>query len=370
MILSSVQLRNFRLHKDITLNFSKGLNYIVGGNGQGKTSVLESIYYLCTTKSNCSRSDSEVISFNETEFEINGLFKDRTENKIKITYSLEENKKSYFQDNKLIGRAAEIIGRFPVVLLTPEDHSITQGAPSERRKFIDSILSQASETYLKNLLEYNKILRNRSTLLSQYREKRSRFNANEFDSWTEKLIDTGTEIVESRIRFTVSFNSFIKESYHLIMEEKEIPLLIYVSLNTSLDVSIKRNFEILLAEKREEELRRAVNLVGPHKDDFIMEINGINLKTFGSQGQHKTFQTVLRFAQFFYLKETTGKVPLFLLDDVFGELDSYRAQRISEYLGEVGQAFVTLTDFANFSFLKKKESDFLIRLNRGETTYA
>ncbi len=370
MILSSVQLKNFRLHKNVSLSFSDGINYIVGGNGQGKTTILESIYYLCTTKSNSSRSDSETVSFNESEFEISGLFKDRTENKIKIIYSLTENKKNYFQDNKPVNKAADVIGRFPVVLLTPEDHSITQGYPSDRRKFVDSIISQASNTYLKNLLEYNKTLKQRSSLLSQYKERKRPYNKEEFDSWSEKLINTGTALIESRIKFTSGFNEYVKESYFRIMKEKETPLIKYLFLEGVNSGNIHESFKAQLDLRRDEELRRAANLVGPHKDDFIFEINGVNLKTFGSQGQHKTFQTALRFAQFFYLKEKSGIVPIFLLDDLFGELDSARAERISEYLGEVGQAFITLTDFADFSFLKKKEKDQIIKIKEGSLVYA
>ncbi len=112
------------------------------------------------------------------------------------------------------------------------------------------------------------------------------------------------------------------------------------------------------------------NLVGPHRDEFIFEINGLNLRSFGSQGQHKTFQVVLRFAQFFYLKKITGKTPIFLLDDVFGELDKKRSVKISEYLRQVGQAFITLTDFANFSFLKKTDGDLLLQINNGKVLYA
>jgi DNA replication and repair protein RecF len=110
-------------------------------------------------------------------------------------------------------------------------------------------------------------------------------------------------------------------------------------------------------------------LVGPHKDDFIFDINGINLKTFGSQGQHKTFQVALRFAEFFYLKERTGKTPIFLLDDVFGELDTKRAIRISENLRNVGQTFITLTDFTNISYLHKRSTDRVIKLMNGNATY-
>ncbi|QQS36014.1 MAG: DNA replication and repair protein RecF [Ignavibacteriales bacterium] len=370
MILSSIRLKNFRLHKEVSINFSDGINYIVGGNGKGKTTILESIYFLCTTKSSSSRSDSEAVSFSENGFEISGIFKDRTENKIKITYSLTDNKKNYLQDNKIIGRASEIIGKYPVVLLTPEDHSITQGSPSERRRLADSIISQASETYLKTLIEYNKVLKNRSSLLSQFRENKRYFNKNEFDSWTEKLADYGTLIIEARIKFISAFNEYISESYFRIMNREETPSIKYSYLNDSTERDIKKIFIQALSEKREEELRRASNLVGPHKDDFVFEINGINLKTFGSQGQHKTFQTAIRFAQFFYLKEISGKTPLFLLDDVFGELDSNRAKKISEYLSEVGQTFITLTDFSDFSFLKKKETDLLIRLNEGSVAYA
>jgi DNA replication and repair protein RecF len=111
-------------------------------------------------------------------------------------------------------------------------------------------------------------------------------------------------------------------------------------------------------------------LVGPHRDDFIFDINGINLKTFGSQGQHKTFQVALRFAEFFYLKEKTSKAPIFLLDDVFGELDTARSIRISENLRNVGQTFITLTDFTNMSYLQKDSKDRVFNLRNGEVTYA
>ncbi len=371
MILTSVQLRNFRSHKNTALNFSEKLNYIVGGNGQGKTSILESIYYLCTTKSSSSKSDSEAVRFNENEFEIIGSLKNLTENIIRIFFSLNESKKYYFLNNKQIPRSAEIIGKFPVVLLTPADHAITQGSPAERRKFVDSVISQASETYLNILLDYNRTLRQRSSLLNQLKENRSRGLLEELDAWTQKLLQTGTEIIKHRINFIEEFNSNIKESYNTIMGNNEIPSVQYSFLSGDNNATdIEKSFGDLLAEKREEELRRGTNTVGPHRDDFIFEINDVNLRNYGSQGQHKTFQVALRFAEFFYLKERTSNTPVFLLDDVFGELDTHRAVKISEYLRQVGQAFITLTDFTNFSFLKKNDDDMLIRLNNGTVEYA
>jgi DNA replication and repair protein RecF len=370
MILASIKLRNFRIHEDVELKFAENLNYIVGGNGQGKTTILESIYYMCTTKSFDAKSDGEVVRFGKEIFEIKGNFIDLTEDEVIVVYDKVEAKKSYFLNEKQPRKSADIIGRFPVVLLTPADHDITKGLPGQRRKFVDSVISQASNTYLKNLLDYNRTLKQRSSLLGKMKEYRSTEMMNEFDAWTEKLIETGTELIERRIKFIDEFRSYVSESYYRIMNEDEQPGIDYYYLNGFKDLKVKEHFTKLLKEKKENELRRAANLVGPHKDDFIFSINDVNLKTYGSQGQHKTYQAVLRFAEFFYLKDITSKTPLFLLDDVFGELDAARARKISDYLKEVGQAFVTLTDFGNFSFLKKDEDDNLIKLNGGEVIYA
>ena len=376
MILSSIYLKNFRSHKNTDIKFSEKINYIVGGNGQGKTSILESIYFLCTTKGYNSKSDIEVTRFNEKGFEIKGSFKDLTENDIRIYFSLEENRKYYFQNGKLINRLSDVIGKFPVVILTPADHSITHGSPGDRRKFVDSVISQSSETYLKLLLDINRTLRQRSSLLTRIKEQNrsSKNTYKELDAWTLKLIDVGTEIISYRIKFINEFISYIKESYKRIMGTDEVPEVTYLFLEGNKESEnlklIKEVFNELLNMKREEELRRTTNLVGPQRDDYLFEINNKELKTFGSQGQHKTFQIALKFAQFFYLREKTGKTPVFLLDDVFGELDTNRSLKTSEYLRETGQAFITLTDFSNMSFLKINDKDTLIKLKEGEVIYA
>jgi DNA replication and repair protein RecF len=369
MILSSINLKNFRSHNDTFLNFSDKLNFIIGGNGQGKTTVLESIYYLCTSKSNNSKTDIEAVSFNEAGFELNGIFKDLSENKVRIFYSVADNKKYYFKDSKLISRSTDIIGKFPVVILTPSDHSITQGPPAERRKFVDSVISQASENYLKTLLDYGRTLRQRSSLLFQLKENRKKNLLDELDAWTEKLIDSGLSIINYRLNFAANFIKFITASYNIIMGNDEVPGLKYFYLENYEGSELKEEFVRLIELKRNEELRRSSNLVGPHRDDFILEINNLSLKTFGSQGQHKTFQVVLRFAEFFYLKEVMGIVPIFLLDDIFGELDTKRSQKISEYLRELGQTFITMTDFTNLAFMLRDGNDRYINLNSGTVVY-
>lgn len=370
MVLSSLRLKNFRSHNEINLNFSKKLNYIVGGNGQGKTTILEAIYYLCTTKSHCSKSDNEVVTFNQKEFEVSGIFSGKINNNVRVIYSETQNKKSYYKDDKQIYKASEVIGKFPIVILTPDDHSVTQGSPADRRKFVDSIISQASETYLQNLLDYNKSLKQRASLLNQIRESRNKNLLDELDAWSSILIRTGSYLIKQRQDFINEFNLYVDSSYKSIMEDEENPEILFSTLNNYSGQEFEKEFARLLTERREEEIIRGANLVGPQRDDLIFNINGKSLKIFGSQGQHKTFQVALRFAEFFYLKERTGTEPIFLLDDVFGELDVKRSSKTSEYLNDVGQAFITMTDFSNLSFLKKNDHDVVISLKNGAAIYA
>ncbi len=370
MFLSSISLKKIRKHTDTNIEFTDKLNYIVGGNGVGKTTILESIYYLCTTKSCVTTSDSEAVKIGEDGFSVQGNFKGLTNDNVQINYSNVENKKAYMLSNKQVSRFSDIIGKFPVVLLSPADHSITQGYPAERRRFVDSVISQASRTYLNLLIEYNRTLKQRSFLLNRIRESNSR-DTSELEAWNKKLVSSGVEIIKHRKDFVSEFESYISDSYLKILRDKEEPKIRYYYLDGNAQDNLETHFELLLDQRIEDEIRRATNLVGPHRDDFIFEINGISLKSYGSQGQHKTFQTMLRFAEFFYLKDKTGKSPLFLLDDVFGELDAERVGAISDYLSTVGQAFITLTDFGNISFLKIGKEDRVIKISMdGKVSYA
>ncbi|HEY7751272.1 MAG TPA: DNA replication and repair protein RecF [Ignavibacteriaceae bacterium] len=370
MILSSISLNNIRVHQNFNTSFAGRLNYIVGGNGLGKTTILEAIYYLCTTKSCSASSDIEALSFDKNEFMIEGVFSDLTRNNVRLIYSKSDNKKQYLIDDKKISRFSSAIGKFPVVLLMPSDHSITQGPPAERRKFVDSIISQANKNYLETLIEYNRILKQRSSLLFRNRDFKSSDFQTELQAWTSGLVEKGTELINYRIDFIKKFRERVEESYKKIMNTEETPEVYYSYLEDYNGDNIRERFLTLLNDRNEEETIRGTNLVGPHRDDFIFELNGLNLKTYGSQGQHKTFQAALRFAEFFYLKEMSGTTPIFLLDDVFGELDANRANKISEYLSEVGQAFITITDFGNFSFLKTGYEDSIIRLEKKSEVYA
>jgi DNA replication and repair protein RecF len=370
MVLKLIELQNFRLHRNTSLEFSEKLNLIIGGNGQGKTSILEAIYYLSTTKNLNLAPDSEAVTFNENGFGIQGRFQDLTSNNSKIFFDSVRNKKSVFIDDKQVNKSSEFIGKFPIVSLIQSDHAITMGSPSERRRFVDQVISQSNHTYLEILLDYNKTLKQRSSLLSQIKETRNFGLLEQLDAWTESLINAGAEIIKHRINFIKEFNIYVKEAYNHIIESVESPEIIYDSLKECDYENIATKFREELEKIKEDELRRGVNLIGPHRDDFMFFINGLELKKYGSQGQHKTFQIALRFGQFFFMKDRLGKTPIFLMDDVFGELDKYRAGRISEYLSDVGQAFITLTDLTNTESFYKSGNNTLIRVENGKVSFA
>ena len=369
MVLKQIELLNFRLHKNTSLDFSEKLNLIIGGNGQGKTSILEAIYYLCTTKNLNMASENDAVSFGESFFDVKGYCQDLTSNKTRIFFDSRKNKKNYYLDDKQISNSSEVIGKFPVVALIQSDHAITLGAPADRRRFVDSVISQASHTYLEILLEYNKTLRQRSSLLWRIKESGDASLYEQLEAWTESLINTGSEIIRHRISFVNEFNEYLIKAYNQIVENKESPKIVYDSIPEIEIENVEEKFREELLKNSADELRRAMNLVGPHRDDFVFYINDMELKRFGSQGQHKTFQIALRFGQFFFIKDKIGRTPIFLMDDVFGELDSYRAGRISENVSSIGQTFITMTDLTRTEELNLAEGNVLIKIENGTASY-
>ena len=242
--------------------------------------------------------------------------------------------------------------------------------PSERRKFVDSVISQASHTYLEILLDYNKTLKQRSSLLAQIRESGNKELLKQLDVWTETMVKHGVELVKHRLKFVREFNSYVINAYKEIMNNEEKPFIDYGFLGSNAEEDIEKIFFEELQKLKEVEIIRAKNLVGPHRDDFVFYIDDIELRKFGSQGQHKTFQIALRFGQFFYMKDKLSRKPIFLMDDIFGELDTSRAYRISKYLKQIGQAFITMTDFSRLEEIERDEEDLMVKVTEGSTAYA
>jgi DNA replication and repair protein RecF len=241
-------------------------------------------------------------------------------------------------------RLAAVIGRFPLVILSPDHGAITSGGPSERRKFLDITLAQVSPAYLEDLLEYRRVLRQRNLLLAEGRRRGSLSGA-ALDPWTASLAAHAARIVARRRTFAAEFTSYVEPAYGRLVPSGERPGLEYVG---AVDAEGLREIEVALLKALDrtsrEERQRGVTLVGPHRDDLRLLINGKDVQQFASQGQHKTLLIAFKIAEFRYVQERRDEPPVLLLDDVFSELDHARATRILGLVEDLGQCMITATD--------------------------
>ncbi len=353
MKLLSLKLHNFRNHQDSVLECAEQINVLLGQNGQGKTNILEAISYLCLTKSFYASSDATALSIGESFFEAKGKFlsDQNIETDVRVSYDLESGEKIFTLNRITMEGFSSVIGRFPVVVLSPENNAITFGGPAERRKFIDLDLSQTSKAYLQDLLEYRRVLKQRNRILTEAKTTHSDL-LEELVAWNESLVKYGSRVFERRQRFLQQFQPYVCEAYQKLTVDNEQPSLEYqpaidvANSANGIDVGLgtfQKAFEVELEENQSDELRLGTTLVGPHRDDVVFKINGMDLRKYASQGQHKTFLIALKIAEFFYLKELNGETPIVLLDDAFSELDGSRKARLTELLQQLGQTFITVT---------------------------
>ena len=254
----------------------------------------------------------------------------------------------------MVERPSAMIGMFPVVILSPEKNAITFGSPADRRAFLDLVISQASRSYLETLLEYRKVLKQRNKILYDIKFRKIERDR-EIDPWDEELVRLGSIIMGKRIVFLEEFTPSVLEAYRQLTSAEEIPQFQYVPsfelLGTQNETNIKTLFEKAIKNRFYDERKIGHSLIGPHRDECVFKINGMDLRSYASQGQHKTFLIALKLAEFFYLKECCKETPILLLDDVLSELDQERASKLLELSGKLGQSFVTTTDITAFAQL-------------------
>ncbi len=227
MQVKKLRLTNFRNHADSSLEFSDRVNIITGANAQGKTSILEALSYICLTKSFLQQSDKTVCRLGAPAFAINASLESDNGivHDVRVLYETEFEKK-YFLGSNEIRRSSEVIGMFPIVVLSPGDFALTAGAPSERRKFIDIVLSQVSRTYLEELIEYRRALKQRNKVLLDGKIANS-LDAGYLDAWTDALIDHGTVVMMKRLEFTREFHGTFVDAYKSLFGYGEAPQLKY-----------------------------------------------------------------------------------------------------------------------------------------------
>lgn len=339
MNLKELRLYHFKNHSNITLQFADKVNAIIGKNGVGKTNILDAVYFLANTKSYFNHLDNQLIQFGETECSIMGIYSDEIQPvDIQITFG-ENRKKTVKKNGKAFPRLLDYIGQISAVFITPYDISLIFDGSEERRRFIDFTISQLDKEYLNQLIEYRKVIEQRNSFLKSLDGRVA--DPILMESYSFQLIPLSNSIFQKRTQFIENFNPYFNEYYSKLCGDstKEILKLEYISsLNTeSIDQILLNNQKIDCISGRTSN--------GIHKDDLNIEINGLPLKKFGSQGQIKSSVIAIKLAQYQYLKELSGRKPWLLLDDIFEKIDENRSQHLMRMVcgDEFGQIFVSDT---------------------------
>jgi DNA replication and repair protein RecF len=353
MFLEKLSLINFKNYQQTELEFCPDVNCFSGDNGVGKTNLLDAIHYLSFCKSFFNPVDSQNILHDAPFFVVQGWFemdpeknaaspeKDGSKGeKEEIYCGQKRNQKKQFKRNKKeYTRLADHIGLLPCVMMSPSDSELIYEGSEERRKFIDSIISQFDREYLEDLISYNKVLMQRNALLRHFAEN-NYYDAPGLQVWDEQLVQYGNNIYKKRQDFIAHFIQLFREHYKFISDDKEEVNIRYESQLHHGDLKV-----LLEASLRKD---RAVEYTtnGIHKDDIHFELGGYPIKKFGSQGQQKSLLVSLRLAQFDYVKRQKNVKPILLLDDIYDKLDETRVRKLMELVSShrFGQIFITDTN--------------------------
>lgn len=336
MKLQNISILNYKNLEQVELDFSAKINCIVGDNGMGKTNLLDAIYYLSFCKSHSNPTDSQNIKHDADFMMIQGnyLLKEKDEN---IYCGIKRRQKKQFKRNKKqYERLSDHIGLLPLVLISPNDGALIADGSSERRKFMDGVISQYNNQYLHTLIQYNNALKQRNAMLKQEPMP----DVSLFEIWEEQMTTHGAYIYKERVQFIERFIPLFQKIYSIISEDSETVSLAYRSQLEEADLAQK------LADNRSRDRLIGFSTNGIHRDELEMMLGEFPIKRVGSQGQNKTYLVSLKLAQFYFLKETHKVNPILLLDDIFDKLDDKRVTKIVELVAgdDFGQIFITDTN--------------------------
>lgn len=338
MILSQISVLNYKNIRAANLSFSPNVNCLIGHNGEGKTNLLDAIYYLSFCHSSFTNIDSQVITHDQDFFVIEGNFLNETGDKESVYAGMKRGSRKHFRRNKKeYKRFSEHIGLIPLIFVSPHDSALVDGGGEERRKLMDMVISQYDKRYLDALNSYNKALQQRNALLKMEQEP----DPSLMDIWEKEMAEKGQVVFEKRSSFVDEFIPVFQNIYKKISGERETVTLRYTSHGQ------RGNLLDVIQRDRLKDRIVGYSLHGIHRDDLEMQVGGYPLKREGSQGQTKTYMMALKLAQFDFLKRTASQTtPLLLLDDIFDKLDAHRVEHIVDMVsgGKFGQIFITDTN--------------------------
>ncbi len=349
MHLQHLHVLNYKNIAHSELSFTDGINCFVGPNGAGKTNLLDVIYYLSFCKSYFNAVESHNISHDEDFFVIQGRF-NRLDKSEQIYVALKRNQKKVFKRNKKeYAKLSDHIGLLPLVMISPSDERLIVEGSDQRRKYMDSVISQYNKSFLELLIRYNRALNQRNTLLKS-ENKSSVALISQLEVWDEQLAVMGVKIFEQRTSFMDQLVPVFKNLYQYITDGNEEVDIVYRSHFQRGDLLS------LLRESRQRDLALGYTTRGIHKDDLELMFRAQPVKREGSQGQKKSFLIALKLAQYEFLTRFNGFGPLLLLDDVFDKLDADRGDRLIKLVGEerFRQIFITDTQKERLSRIVDK----------------
>ena len=404
MFLSRLHLEHFRNYRELDLCFSAPVTLVQGRNGQGKTNLLEAVYYLATSKSRHARMEREAVDRAAAEEPIpyarirGEVVRGEESTTLEILFTLRGDGVNYTKQIRVNGapkRSMDLIGHLRAVLFLPEDLTLIAGSPSERRRYIDIALCQIDRGYCQTLSRYQKVVTQRNSLLKQLQEQTDGpAAAAQLAFWNDQLVELGTRVLARRHTYLAALAPIARRVHaELSQQQESLDLLYLPSFNTGLysehdyqrlregeEVEtdgiagleigaemIGQRFRERLEVRRSVELKAGSSLYGPHRDELVFLVNGWNLRTYGSRGQQRTGALALKLAELQAMAEATGEKPVLLLDDVMSELDAQRRAALLEALADVRQGIVTTTNWAQFSRDFQQESQ-LLQIEAGVAT--
>ncbi len=356
MHLVEFQCDGFRCLRNVQLEPCPGLNVIRGNNAQGKTSLLEAVLFLTTSKSHRTNHEPELVAHDAAGFHLQGQAR-RHDRDVELETNWWEGAKRVRVNGVPQTRVSDILGRVNVVFFCPDDVTLVQGTASHRRRFLDMELSQLDGKYLTALQQYRLILRQRNELL-----RGDRPDPALLDAWDEQLAKHGLLLIAERQRYIEELSERAAETYGRIAQDE--PFL----LRYDADVPLGESLPDVLTRSRDADLRRNMTLRGPHRDDVAILVGGRSGRHFASQGQQKTAALALKLAEVHLAKDRTGEYPVLMLDEVGSDLDGLRRERLGAAIPEDVQCLLTTADARDeWHAFRSSPAHFVIRKGRLET---
>ncbi len=354
MQITSLHLHSYRNYETLRLDFDPGVHIFLGPNAQGKTNIIEALYYASFGRSHRTTSDAELIRMGDPGGRIDLSFL-RHDVTGELSFRFERGHRRRILHAGAPLRQRDLVGMVPMVLFSPEDLFLVKGAPALRRRYLDAELSQASPAYYGELLRYTHILRQRGAVLKGIRERLVSIDA--LEPWDVQLARSAARIVTRRMAATEQLGALsgrvqavlaageaLTISYEIAHAPETLP-----GEKDGMAERLEIWYNKMLAEGRGRDIARAATGVGPHLDDLVLCVDGMRLRSYGSQGQQRTGALALKLAELFYLQESVGEAPILLLDDVMSELDADRRAALLSFIrSEHIQTFITATDAAYF----------------------